>query len=113
MKPDLDPVTLTVRVFAASVVVGLYVAALAPVIATPERYHWYRSVTGEGPQVPGLAVRADPTLAVPVMVGVALISEPLTTAAVGAEVREKVVKPVLDPVTFTVRIAPRSSAVGV
>jgi hypothetical protein len=58
-------------------------------------------------------VRVDPTLAVPVTVGVALTSDPLTTAAVAAEVRENVVKPVLDPVTLTVRIAPRSSGTGV
>jgi hypothetical protein len=113
VKPDLDPVTLTVRVFAASDAVGLKVAALPPVIATPERYHWYRSVTGAGPHVPGLAVRVDPTLAVPVMMGVALISDPLATAAVGADVLEKVVNPVFEPVTLTVRIAPRSSATGV
>ena len=82
-------------------------------MATPERYHWYRSVTGAGPHVPGLAVRVDPTFAVPVMIGVALTSDPLATAAVGAEVLEKVAKPDLEPVTLTVRIAPRSPVAGV
>jgi hypothetical protein len=61
------------------------VAVVAPMMATPERYHWYLKVTGAGDQVPGFAVREDPTLAVPVIVGTAVTRDALATGAVGAE----------------------------
>ena len=43
--------------------------AVAPEMLAPLAFHWYLSVTGAGPQVPGLAVNVDPTLAVPVIFG--------------------------------------------
>ena len=45
-------------------------------MATPLRNHWYASVTGAGPHVPGFAVSVAPTLAVPVMVGTGAVSDP-------------------------------------
>ena len=55
--------------FAASVPVNLYVDVVAPVMAVPERYHWYFRVTGVGDHVPAVAVNVDPTIVVPVILG--------------------------------------------
>ena len=68
------PVTVTVIVFPRFAAVGLKVLAVAPVMAMPLARHWYRRVTGAGPQVRGTAESVDPTLAVPLMVGTGAVS---------------------------------------
>jgi hypothetical protein len=52
--------------------------------------------------VPECAVRVEPTLAVPLTVGVEVVKVPELTAAVAVEVRAVVVYPVLVPVTVIV-----------
>ena len=81
-------------------------------MATPARYHWYVSVTGDGPHVPGLAVSVEPTLRVPEIVGVAEVRSP-AIAAVLADALSTVVYPVLLPMTCTVSVLPRSEVVSV
>ena len=65
----------------------------------PPDFHWYVRSTGDGPQVPALAVSNSPTAAVPEMVGTAVVNVPVaaTTAAVGELSRLTVVYPVLAP----------------
>ena len=60
-------------------------------VASSARYHWYFSVTGAGPHVPGLAVSAESTFAAPVIVGVAVVRVPLAMIVVAADARERLV----------------------
>ena len=63
--PDLDPVTRTEISVPASVRASSYVFEVAPEMVEPFRNHWYFSVTGDGPHVPGDAVKVEPTVGVP------------------------------------------------
>ena len=58
---------------------------MASLMVVPLRIHVYLKVVPLV-QVPGFAVRVDPTLVVPVMVGTAAVSVPLAIASVFAEV---------------------------
>ena len=69
MYPERVPVTVTVIVLLTSAGVSVYVPLVAPLIATPLRYHWYVSVA-VGFQVPGTAVSVEPITVLPVIVGV-------------------------------------------
>ena len=112
--PVREPVTRTETCAPASDPLSVYVDAVAPEIATPARYHWYASVTGAGPHVPGTAVSLYPTFTVPEIVGVGVaVSAAAATTAVGADDLDVVVKPVLVPVTLTVTVLPRSATTGV
>ncbi|MFD1723060.1 hypothetical protein, partial [Amnibacterium endophyticum] len=103
--PVFDPLTVTVRVLLSWLLVGVNLLAVAPLIATPAALHWYASVTGEGPHVPGVAVSVDPTLAVPEIVGTGVgVSVPLVTTPLALLVLLTVVYPVFDPLTVTVRV---------
>ena len=57
-------------------------------------------------------MRVDPTFAVPVIFGVGPTKEPLTTAAVAAEVLAILAKPAFDPVAITVSVFPTWALVG-
>ena len=81
-------------------------------MAMPLARHWYRRVTGAGPQVRGTAVNVDPILAVPLIVGTGAERTPAATLAVAAEVFAADVYPALEPVTVTVIAFPRSAAAG-
>ena len=112
MYPALDPVTVTLRALPRIAATGLYVLAVAPVMATPLARHWYRRVTGAGPQVRGTAVSIDPTFAVPLIVGTEADRTPAATLAVAAEVLVAIVYPAFVPVTVTVIVFPRYAAAG-
>jgi hypothetical protein len=90
VKPDLDPATVTVRVLPSIAVDGVYVLAVAPVMATPFAFHWYLSVTGAGPHAP-VAVRTEPTLTAPLITGTGALRVPTATLAVIADVLTAVV----------------------
>ena len=83
---------------------------VAPLIAFPSANHWYVNFV-PAVHLPGLAVRADPTFAVPEIVGVAVVKAPLATTLVLADVLDTVVYPSFEPVTFTVMGSPSWSAV--
>ena len=110
--PVLVPVTLKVSVLPTCAAAGLNVVAVAPVMATPLAFHWYFRATGEGPQVPTVAVSVEPTLAVPLTAGVGAVRVPAATLAVAAEVLLTVAKSAFEPVTVTVRVLPTVAARG-
>ena len=85
MYPVFEPVTRTEMVLLASAETSLYEEEVAPEIVFPSRNHWYLKVDPLV-QVPGFAVRVEPTLAVPVMVGTAAVRVPLAMALVLGEV---------------------------
>src|SRR5689334_19467990 len=68
-KPDFDPVTLIVMRWPASALASLYVFAVAPLMMTPSRSHWYFRVTSLGDQLPADAVSVEPTTGEPETVG--------------------------------------------
>ncbi|PPH96000.1 hypothetical protein C5C95_15000 [Rathayibacter sp. AY1B7] len=71
---------------------------------------------GTGFHVPGLAVRVDPTVVAPVIVGTGAVVNAtgvVVIVAVGADVFEVVVKPSFVPVTATVSVAPASAVTRV
>src|SRR5919198_4548699 len=67
--PGFDPVTATEIRCPLSAATSVYAEPTAPSIASPDRYHWYDSVTGSGCQFPGCTVRVAPTLGGPEMAG--------------------------------------------
>ena len=69
-------------------------------------------MTGDGPHAPGLAVKVEPTFAVPVIVGVTAVRVPIRTGAVLTEGLVAVVYPILVPVTVTVIVFPMVPLVG-
>lgn len=107
--PALAPETRTLSVAPRSAAVSVYVDAVAPRIAVPDRSHWYVSATPDGAQVPGFAVRVRPTAAVPETTGVEGVSVPGATAAVAADGQ---VTPRSEAPTRMLIARPRSADVG-
>jgi len=69
-KPAFVPVTLTVILDPPSAATNTYAVPVAPLIATPLRNHWMVVVVPVGVHVPTLTVNVDPTVLVPLIVGV-------------------------------------------
>ena len=91
----------------------MYVAAVAPPIATPSAYHWKVRVVPVS-HVPGTPVLDEFARGVPVIVGVGCkVCVPGSTAALAALVMLTGVMPGLVPVTVMVRVWPSWAAVGV
>jgi len=84
--PDFVPVTRTATVWPSAVAGTVHVALVAPETALPATSHWNVRETGDGPQVPGVAVRVAPTFTDPEIVGVGGATRvPRATAAVDAD----------------------------
>ena len=105
LYPVFRPVTETVNALPMSA----YVLTVAPVMATPARFHWCFSVIDAGAQVPSPAVSVEPTFVVPEIVGVGAVVRISVTTAVAAEVLVTVLYPSFAPVTDTVRDSPMSA----
>src|SRR5690349_23508606 len=69
LPSTLVAVTLTRTVAPSSAPWRVYVAAVAPVMFTALRCHWYAYVLPAPAHVPGAAVRTEPRAAVPATVG--------------------------------------------
>jgi hypothetical protein len=69
MWPASDPVTVTVIRCRTSPGTSWYAVPVAPAIGTPLRFHWTRSDTPFGRQLPTLTVTTEPTRLPPLMLG--------------------------------------------
>ena len=109
--PDREPVTFTAILCVASAPESLRVVLVAPLIATPSRYHWYLNAAA-GDHADVVAVSVEPALAVPVILGAFVDTKALRTVAVGADVFVRFAYPVRFAVTVTEIFLPRSDDVG-
>ena len=73
MYPGFEPETFTTTGSPTSAAWITYIGPVAPSTVLPPTSHWYRRMTGEGPQTPATAVSSSPAFGVPTIKGVGVV----------------------------------------